>query len=369
MRFSRLIITALAIQVALTVYQNVDSSTAQPKVVTTGGDMKVVAITQDTPESKFIKNARHAASFRRYLQERQQYYINNSFPQKHLDQASRSLNKLEDYLFDKGYTKQNGGEIKDPPKPVTMQIFDAIKRYLSGWVNVAYAYIFGKEDFESCGALPCTFDLDESYAPGAFALDATSKVNGADSIRCDIDGADGSCELRKNISDRTEVWAQFYILFPTGWTFGANGYLTIMAFQDSDEAFGQVMYLNVEDYGAVRIIADGECLAYTDTSLNISLNTLTRVEVRLKVSDTQGDVDIWVNNGTEGSPSYDGPGNLDTNCLTGGSVDYLSIGGYHPDAVNDKYYDDVIVDVSFIGTGAAATPATRRRRSSPIFVP
>lgn len=300
----------------------------------------------------FIKGSvARAKEERDHLTERVAYMEANrdelAIPQSAIDKAHYAKNEFDGYLQRKKMVDGNGN-IKESPKGVIEPILGA----LSLGAMKAYAFTFGKEDFESCGAIPCTFTTNGSYGSGNFALDATSKVNGTDSARCDITAADDGCVLQKTLTSASQYYTQYYIFFPSGWTFGVNGYLSIWATEDG---VGNPVYCNVEDFGALRIICDGDELAYTDTGLNIALNTKTRLEFRTKISGTVGDVDIWLNNTTEGSPDYNGSGTLNTGTQ---NITGMFIGGYHPDIVNDKWYDDVIVDTAFIGSGtpAASTP-------------
>lgn len=294
----------------------------------------------DEPPDKFFSTVQMAQTHRRHLVERQQYYIANNFAQKHLDQAAYSIPQFEDFLIEKEFTTERGGELKQPP-PKRETVLETIVGFAEP--AIAYAFTFGKETFEDCGAIPCTFDSDASSGSGAMNLDATSVLNGTDSVRCDIAAGTSNCILRKTVS-ATEQWYQFYYHVPTGWTFGAGGYAGLMR---TNDGVGSPVYCLIEDYGALRITCNGDEIGYTDTSVNIALNTDTRLEFRVRVSATVGDLDIWVNNTTEGSPSYNGSGTMNTGSDT---ITQFDLGGFHPDTVNDKWYDDVAIDSAFIGT-------------------
>lgn len=314
----------------------------------------------------FVKNEQTAKTFRKYLTERAVYLESQKdiqlIPKEVIDRAPLQVMELEDYLLKKGYTDIEGGEIKQPPKPTPVEnllnkgIMRPTLAYLSDLKLIprAYAFLFGKEDFESCGGgIPCTFTSNDSYGTGTMTLDATSKVNSTNSLKCTIVAADDGCLLTKSITSTAETWIQLYYLIPTGWTFGVNDYASL--FGTEDAIAGLDVYCNIENYGTVRITCSGATLAYTDTGIDLALNTKHRLEFRIKISATVGDLDIWLNNTTEGSPSYNGSGTMNTGVT---NMAYFFLGGYHPDAVNAKYYDDAIQDSAFIGLGtvAASTP-------------
>jgi hypothetical protein len=274
-----------------------------------------------------------------------------NIPTEAIAKAHHSRDDFNSYLKRKKMVEVDGGAISESPKGIADVVDGLLSKVKT---SRAYAYTFGKEDFESCGAIPCTFTSDGSYGSGAVNLDATSKVNGTDSLRCDIAAADDGCVLQKTLTSASEYYVQYYIFVPTGWTFGASGYLSIWATEDG---VGNPVYCNIEDYGTLRIICDGDELAYTDTGLDIPLNTKTKLEFKVRISNTTGDVDIWVNNDTSGSPDYNGSGTLNTGTQ---NITGFYLGGYHPDIVADKFYDDVIVDTAFIGAGAVASLPERK---------
>lgn len=286
-----------------------------------------------------------AQSHRKYLAERKLYMETNKealgIPQTSVDKAVYAQNTFENYLLKKRYINKKGGNIHNPSSTLLGSIVSNFPV-----INRVQAYTFGIEDFETCVSIPCTFTSEDSYGTGAFALDATSKVNGTDSARCDISTAGDGCILAKTLTSGSVYYIQMQVFFPTGWSFGPNGYLTLF---DVGDGTGNPVYCNVEDYGTLRITCAGDELGYTNTGLDISLNTITRLEFKITISSSAGDVDIWLNNTTESSPSYDGSGTLNTGTQ---NITKFNIGGYSPDVVGDKYYDDVIADTSFIGLGS-----------------
>lgn len=287
-----------------------------------------------------------AEHHRAYLEQREIYMHEQkdiqNIPLEAVLKSTYARDNFEEKLLETKFITTKGGEIKAPKQSVVDKIITM------DFVQTAYAYTFGKEDFESCGAIPCSFTGNGSYDGGAMNLDATSKINGTDTVRCDI-SAVGDCSLYKDVTSDNEYYFQFYILLPTGFTFGANGYMTLFT---TGDGVGTPVYCSLEDYGTVRITCSGQELSYTDTGINISLNSPTRLEFKMRISTTTGDLDIWKDNTTEGSPTYNGSGTLNTGP---DNITLVSIAGYHPDVVADTYYDDVILDTAFIGTGAAVS--------------
>lgn len=302
-------------------------------------------VTRDTEEG--------ARSLRRYFSERLDYMTAHrkelGIPDEAVVKAQYAKDQYEEYLVEKGYTTQNGGTLKDRPRSPIEPIISAVTDI--ELVRKAYALTFGIEDFESCGAIPCSFTSNDSYDLGDFALDTTSKINGTNSGRCDTGGVGAGCLLTKTLTSGSEYYIQFYFFLPTGWTFGANGYASLFATEDGT---GFPVYCNIEDWGTVRITCAGDELSYTNTGVDIALNTKTRLEFHIKVSSTAGDLDIWNNNTTVGSPDYNGSGTLNTGTQ---NITAFYIGGYHPDIVNDAFYDDVCVNTAFMGTTCIATTA------------
>lgn len=321
------------------------------KMITPFGVVPPIVISENTPW--MFRNKAGIEEFRRHLKERQ-VYIQNKFnkgevPQRSIDGANLSIEEYEQKLVEKRFIDKKGGEIKNP-----------IVIKIPKFVKSVYALTFGIEDFESCGAIPCTFTSNGSYGTGQVALDATSKVNGTDSLRCDIAAADDGCVLRKTLTSASSYYVQFYFFVPTGWTFGVNGYLSLWSTEDADSA---PIYCNIEDYGVVEIICDGSEMAYTDTGLSIALNTKTRLEFKTVISATLGDVDVWLND-TDATPTFNGAGNYNTGTQ---NITSFFLGGYHPDIVADKFYDDACVDTAFMGTACAVASAATSTRESIIW--
>lgn len=283
---------------------------------------------------------------RKYLEERSIYITENAdrlnLPQKTRDSAVVAKDHWEQKLLDDGFIDVKGGQVKEKPTKRQSLIETVVGMQL---VERAYAFTFGKEDFESCGAIPCTFDYDGSTGGGVMALDSTSKVTGTDSARCDIPSTNDACAIGENLTSDTEYYAQFQFLLPTGWAFGVSSYVILFSFYDG---VGSPITVNLEDFGTNRITLIGDELPFTDTGIDLALNTVYTIEIKGRISPTTGDVDLWVNNITEGSPTYNGSGTMNTGS---DNITVAEIGGFHPDIVNDTYYDNVFIDTAFIGDG------------------
>jgi hypothetical protein len=114
-----------------------------------------------------------------------------------------------------------------------------------------------------------------------------------------------------------------------------------------------IIAFNIEDYGSIRLTVVGSTLSYTDTGINLPTNSVFTLEVRAKISATVGNVSVWLNNSTSGSPDYNS-GNVNT-----GSTAFQKIvvgAHYAPNAHSDWYFDNVTANTSFIGSGGVGSP-------------
>jgi len=316
-----------------------------------GGGMAMAGTLDVMPTEQEPFTVKFAETHRKYLEERAVYITENAdrlnLPQKTRDSAQIAKDNFEDHLIEKKYINTKGEKIEKPKQTVIEAIGEELGQIQL--INKAYAFVFGKEDFESCGSNPCSFDGDNSYGSGAMNLDSTSKVNGVDSARCDVGAINSGCVWYKDIASAGEYWYQITLFLPTGWAIGAASYLSLL---NTGDGVGAPVYCNLEDYGTVRITCSGDELSYTDTGINVSLNTKTKLEFRIKIGAATGDLDIWKDNNVQGSPDYNGSGTLNTGTQ---NITYVDIGGYNPDIVNDRFYDDVIVNTSFIGDGVESS--------------
>lgn len=207
--------------------------------------------------------------------------------------------------------------------------------------------LFNKETFET-GSSPFTFDSYVTDASGSLTLDTTSKVVGANSMKVVRTSAGQSYLVKDLTANYTELYIQFKVFIPTAFAWGTGSYLGLINTFDLAEV--DALYLNLEDYGTLRLTFGGGS-GYIDTGINISKNAVHKIEIRLKISATVGVVSVWVDNNTSGSPDYTS-GNINT-----GTIDmrYVwSAEGYSDGSHGDYYIDDFIIADAFIGAGAGA---------------
>jgi len=330
-----------------------ETQTTTPEIVTNELATTTEAVIDVKSGKGLIKSTEDAESWRKFLQERVAYMKSHKdVPESALQSAEYALEAFETGLVEKGFTSDIEGEIS---APISLWIGNLLRSLLAFILpEKAYAYVFGTEDFETCGSLPCSFSSNESWGSVTASLDSTSKVVGADSLRAVVTG-EGGGGLEKEGLGLSEVWVQFKVWIPNPTTWGGSGYFTVLMLQDSSDA-GQ-LWLTVEDWGTPRLTFDGNNLSYTDTGLSLTPGAVNTIEVRVKKGTTNGDVDIWLNNTTQGSPSYNGSGTLN---VSANNIDGV-LGGltYSPEnGVSTTYYDNFIVNNSFIGAGVTNTAPT-----------
>ncbi len=199
------------------------------------------------------------------------------------------------------------------------------------------------EDFEDADPIPGNFDIDGSADTGSFELDASSTVNGTYSARCETPANGDDCLLIETVTSSTTYYAQMSVFLPSDWSFGGTGYAPIFSFSDGT---GLPVYCLYEDYGSVRITCAGDELGYIDTGINVPLNTKTQLEFRATIGNGTGTLQIWKDNNTEGAPDYSS-----TTLNTGSQpITSFRIGGANPDAIEDRWYDDMCVGYTFWGS-------------------
>lgn len=305
------------------------------------------------PTDNFIKDKTETATmFRKYLSDRLEYMTTNQarigIPDASLQKAVYAKDQFDDYLLRKKFiNSKTDTTLQDTPKGVIGPVIEGITS--NQIVQRAYAYVFGKEDFESCGALPCTYDSATNWGASTQTLDTSSAVNGVKSEKCVITGETG-CYLEKAFTATNEVYWQQSLKLATGYTFGPAGYSGLT--QITNSAGTQIAWMNIEDYGVYRVTLNGT-FGYTDTGINLNVNQKYKIEWRFKVSATVGDVDLWIDNNVAGSPTYNGSGTLNTGTVQAARVQHGTY--YAPEDVGDTFYDDGIIDSSFIGSGAAVS--------------
>jgi YD repeat-containing protein len=337
-----------------------DTQTSTPE--TAGDDLGAhIATTTDDVATKveiakggsLIKSSDDAKAWRAFHAERVAYLQSQkNLPERVLQSAQYAQQDFEQKLIDKGFIKEPQGEISTPISLLISNFFKSMLAFILP--EKAYAYVFGVEDFESCGSLPCSFSSNESWGSVTPSLDHTSKVAGEDSLKEVVSG-EGGGGMKKGALNSGEVWAQFKVWVPSTVTWGGSGYFSVMTMQDSGS--NDKVWMNVEDYGTPRLTLGGSSLGYIDTGLNLTPNAVNTIEVRVKKGTTNGDVDIWLNNTTQGSPNYNGSGTMNVGSA---NIDGILFGTtYAPESgVSTLYYDNAIIDSAFIGAGASNSAPT-----------
>lgn len=301
-----------------------------------------------TPSGSAITSVQDAQSWRTYYAARVSYLQSqkNISPQAIIE-AQHAQSKFENYLLQKNYIQQPNGAITTPGIS-----FSGVMKWLFGWLlpEKAYAFLFGAEDFESCGSLPCSFTTNTSWGNVTSSIDGTSEIDGVKSLKAVVSG-EGSGSVKKTGLDSSDLRVQFKIKVPNPVTFGASGFFTILTLKDGSG--NDRLWLNVEDYGTPRLTVTGNVLAYTDTGVDLTPGAVNTIELRAKTGSSSGTVQIWVNNNTAGSPSYDGGamniGTVNFDGVVAGLV-YAPEGG-----VSTTYFDDITVNDAFIGASANGT--------------
>jgi RHS repeat-associated protein len=309
-----------------------------------------------SPQTSLVKNSDDAKAWRAYHEERVAYLkTRTDLPSRVLEQATHGQDKFEKSLVQKGYTSQEGGEIKEPG--LLTRVWNGIKWLFSFLLpKSAYAYVFGTETFESCSKVPCSFNQVASWGSATSTVDSTSKITGVKSLKAEITGTgDGAGAQKKNNLNASEMWVQFKVWIPNPMVWGASGYANILILQNSSGS--DRVWLSVENYGTARLTLGGDHIGYVDTGLNLTQGSSNTIEIRVKTGTSNGDVDIWLNNSTEGSPNYNVSGTMDVGTV---AIDKMLAGlAYTPEeGVSTTYYDDITFDSAFIGGGTTPTAPT-----------
>jgi YD repeat-containing protein len=344
--------TSSTVENELEASQNAQVTTStSPEDIDLGNDKNAGSESEITADG-LITNAKEASIWRQYHRDRVAYLKQNTkVTAEIVRQAEKAQEKYESFLMKEHY-------ITDPTDEINVLSYN-IKKFFIDSVKViaqailpekAYAYLFNVEDFESCGSLPCSLNNDASWGDVTTSLDSGSQVNGNDSLKAVVTGEGGGAIESVDYSTG-EIWAQFKVYIPSSFQWGTSGYFNI--FRTEDSSNGSVVWMNVEDYGTPRLTVMGDVLGYTNTGIDLTEGVVNTIEVRLKTGTSTGDVDIWLDNTVEGSPDYDGSGTMN---LGTDNVDDILFGmNYVPETgLSTTYYDDLVVNNSFIGSLAVA---------------
>ncbi len=209
----------------------------------------------------------------------------------------------------------------------------------------AYAsqFLFGPETFESADALPRDFNSYADYDAASSAIDTTSKVNGANSLRYVSTGEGGSIVGRGLASEYSSLFVRFSGFLPSGFAFGPSSYIGFLKGKDGSGT--ESFRFNIEDYSTVRLSVNGDAIGYTNTAIDLPVNAVFTIQMHVVKHGTTGRVKVWLNNDNPSAPNYDSG---DINSGTVG-IQTIEFGKYYtPEAVSDYYLDDFIIDDEFI---------------------
>ena len=299
----------------------------------------------------FIKNVHDAQTWQKFHKERLAGIERElGTDSKAYIAALQAQDDFEQQLIQEKYLNEKGGKIDGSNldwvrKGIKKSVAEIFSYVLP---STAFAYFFGTEDFENCSTLPCSFNNNLAWGGAAPSLDATSQVNGIDSLKETVTSEGGGALEYINLN-RDEIYAKFNVFIPSTMTWGAAGYFNTIQFEDVNNNI--VFWLSVEDWGSARLTMHGDVLPWTDTGLNLTKGAVNTIQVRFKKGTTNGDVDIWLNNTNQSSPNYNGSGTLDTG--TDNVDDILAGVTYAPNAISTTYYDDIAFDPMFIGQGGS----------------
>lgn len=303
-----------------------------------------------------VTSAKEAEVWRRYHRERvASLRENTEVGAEVVVQAEQAQAKYESFLLNEKFINNPTDEINILGYNVKKFFVDSVKAIARAILpDKAYAYLFDTEDFESCGSLPCSLDNNANWGSVTISLDSGGQINGDDSMKAVVTGEGGGAIETVNYNTG-EIWTQFKVYIPSSFQWGTSGYFTV--FRTEDSSNGSVVWMSVEDYGTPRLTVMGDVLGYTNTGIDLTEGAVNTIEVRIKTGSSNGDIDIWVDNTTEGSPDYNGSGTMN---LGTDNVDDVLFGmNYVPETgLSTTYYDDLVVNDSFIGslTASNASP-------------
>ena len=198
------------------------------------------------------------------------------------------------------------------------------------------ALLFPIETLEG-GSLPGSLDgADVNWGTGTVTIDATSKVFGTYSIKFSNSAEGEMAAYKSHSSDLAEIWITMACFIPSTFAFGISGYTGFFGINDSSDNSLIISSINDES-GNLRLTFYGSNVAYTDSNVNLPKGEVFTLEVYIKKNATTGNIKVWLNNSTEGSPDYNS-GNLNTGATQIRKVVWGK--AYVPEAVSDYYMDN-----------------------------
>lgn len=210
-------------------------------------------------------------------------------------------------------------------------------------------YLFGYEGFENGNK--GTFDQEQTWGGGTLSYDSGSLIDGTYTLKSSMSAA-GEGTVKEDLGASYEtLFIQFKIHLPSGWSFDTGTYFGIMNVLDSSN--NNLIGFSIEDWnGYYRLTSwSSETEDWRDIGESVAVNNTYKIEVKLVKKASGGEIKIWVNNDTEGSPDYSFSGDVgDTD------IDKILIGNTYSDGSHDPvYYDSVIISQTFIGARAIVT--------------
>lgn len=207
------------------------------------------------------------------------------------------------------------------------------------------ADVFAFETFES-GSTPWSFDsVGNIFGAATAALDTTSKVVGANSLAFGATG-EGAATAQKLLgATRTEIYVQFKMFLPTGFSPGSAGYMGLLALRTSGDE--NRVYFNLEQAAGITLTTGGD-ITTPSTGISLPINQVFTLEIRVKKSATVGNLSIWVNNNDFNNPDYNS-GDINS---TADAFQKLVFGVIYTEAAGSTYFmDNIAAHSSFIGLG------------------
>lgn len=216
------------------------------------------------------------------------------------------------------------------------------------WEERNFRKIFFSESFEN--GIPHNFNtVGNVWGDATAVLDTTSKMAGVNSLKMGATGEGSAVASYTLPEEMDEIYIQFK--FRSEITAFSDNYTGLLALEDAD---GSIFYINIEDRNYPHLTAGGDTLGYTSLAA-LNNNTTYTIEIHFKRgSGSTGKVEMWINNTTEGSPTYTSGG---TNTGTGNFTGVKLGNTYAPAAYTGNFWiDDVKMSTSFIGSASGELP-------------
>jgi hypothetical protein len=175
--------------------------------------------------------------------------------------------------------------------------------------------------------------------------DTTSKITWANSIVYANTWEASISSIKTLASTYTTLYFQFKLFLPTWFNFWTDNYCSILSAWNTwqtTELFWASLELNWSD---IQLTIQGNSLAYANTGINIPINSISTIEIKVVKSTTVGNVSIWLNNSVVWSPNYNS-WNVNTWATAMKVIEFGKT--YVPVTQSNFYMDDFIINSSFI---------------------